>query len=32
MDDFRSRLSPCISKVNRAIDKALGKNRLAALY
>ncbi len=32
LEDFRARLGPCISKVNRAIDGALGKNRLSARY
>jgi hypothetical protein len=32
LDDFRDRIRPCISKVNRAIDSAVGKNSLAARY
>lgn len=31
-DDFRARIGPCISKVNQAVTKALGENRLAARY
>lgn len=32
VDDFRSRLSPCISKINRAFRGVLGKNRLAKSF
>jgi CRISPR-associated protein (TIGR02584 family) len=32
IDDFRARISPCISKVNHAVTGALGNNRLAAKY
>jgi len=32
VDDFRARIGPCISKLNRAITQALGNNRLAELY
>lgn len=32
IDDFRARIGPCISKINRVIDQALGKNRLAEMY
>lgn len=30
LDDFREKIGPCISKINRTINRALGKNRLAA--
>jgi len=30
--DFRSRMSPCISKVNGALQSALGKNRLSSHF
>jgi hypothetical protein len=30
--DFSARLRPCISKINRAIEAALGRNRLAERY
>lgn len=30
--EFRSRIGPCISKVNRAVDGALGRNRLSSMY
>ena len=31
-DDFRSRISPCISKVNGVLHLALGKNRLSSHF
>ncbi|MCK8603001.1 CRISPR-associated ring nuclease Csm6 [Desulfoferrobacter suflitae] len=32
LEDFRARLGPCVSKVNRAVNQAFGKNRLAERY
>jgi hypothetical protein len=32
LEDFRARIGPCISKVNRAVNKAFGKNRLAVSH
>lgn len=31
-EDFAARIRPCISKINRAIDKAFGRNRLSDRY
>lgn len=31
-EDFRARIGPCISKVNRKINEVLGRNRLAERY
>jgi len=32
LDDFRARIGPCISKINRTVNKAFGRNRLAQRY
>jgi len=32
VEEFRARLGPCISKVNREVNKAFGRNRLAERY
>ena len=32
LDDFRARIGPCISKINRTVNKAFGRNRLAEHY
>lgn len=31
-DEFRSKISPCITKINKAVQTALGKNRLSDRY
>jgi hypothetical protein len=32
VDDFKLRMGPCISKINKAVDSAMGRNFLSARF